>query len=63
MSAATTSLRRRMHGQCFRKIRFEEQWQASGAVKNAAAKGKDIGRPYRCPHGCGGWHIGHGRHG
>jgi hypothetical protein len=59
VSKAVQSLTRRLYGQCFRKKRFEEQWQARSAVKHGRAKGRDIGEPYLCPHGCGGWHIGH----
>lgn len=57
MTMANAAARR--YGQCERKRRYAERWQAAEVVLLAHRDGVEIGQPYRCPHGCDGWHIGH----
>ena len=47
------------YGQCYRKRKYPDRKEALDVLLEAHRRGVELGQPYRCPHGCGGWHIGH----
>jgi hypothetical protein len=57
--AAARDAAARARGECGRKRRFPDQAAADRAVTYWRSQGDYSIHAYECPHGCGGWHIGH----